>query len=99
SLKGSARYVLPKINHGKLVFNGKIIGMRGDPLPPGASPPPPIRLHIARFFDGQCSNEMCNLKVAHLSYGSCRSLSGQRVGVDVPAVVGLPCEVLVAASP
>jgi hypothetical protein len=67
SLKGSARYVLPKINHGKLVFNGKIIGMRGDPLPPGASPPPPIRLHIARFFDGQCSNEMCNLKVAHLS--------------------------------
>lgn len=67
SLKGSARYVLPKINHGKLVFNGKVIGMRGDPLPPGASPHPPIRLHIARFFDGQCSNEMCNLRVAHRS--------------------------------
>jgi hypothetical protein len=66
-LKESARYVLPKINHGKLVFNGKIIGMRSDPLPPGASSPPPIRLHIARFFDGQCSNEMCNLRVAHRS--------------------------------
>jgi hypothetical protein len=67
SLKGSARYVLPKINHGKVVFNGKIIGMGSDPLPPGTSPSPPIRLHIARFFDGQCSNEMCNLRVTHRS--------------------------------
>ena len=32
-------------------------------------------------------------------YGSCRSLSGQFVGVGVPALVGLLCEVLVAASP
>jgi hypothetical protein len=67
SLKGSARYVLPKINYGRLVFNGKIIGMRGDPLPPGPSSPPPIRLHIARFFDAQCSNEMCTLEVTHRS--------------------------------
>lgn len=63
SLKASARYVLPLTNHGRLTFNGKIIGMRGDPLPAGSSPPPPIRLHIARFFDAQCSNEMCNLQV------------------------------------
>jgi len=67
SLKGSARYVLPKMNHGRLVFNGKIIGMRGDPLPPGVTPPPPIPLHIARFFDGQCSNEMCTFKITHRS--------------------------------
>jgi hypothetical protein len=66
-LKGSARYVLPKMNYGRLVYNGKIIGMRGDPLPPGSSPTPPIRLHIARFFDGQCSNEMCTLQVTHRS--------------------------------
>ena len=67
SLKGSARYVLPKMNHGRLVFNGRVIGMRGDPLPPGATPPPPVRLHIARFFDGQCSNEMCTFKITHRS--------------------------------
>lgn len=65
SLKGSAPYVLPVANYGRLVFNGRIVGMRGDPLPPGGTAPPPIRLHIARFFDAQCSNEMCNLQVTH----------------------------------
>jgi 8-oxo-dGTP pyrophosphatase MutT (NUDIX family) len=67
SLKASAPYVLPKVNYGRLVFNGKIIGMRGDPLPPETSSPPPIRLHIAQFFDAQCSNEMCTLQVTHRS--------------------------------
>lgn len=70
SLKGSAPYVLPVINEGALVFNGKIIGMRGDPLPPGSNPSPPIGLHIARYFDGQCSNEMCSLQITHRSSGN-----------------------------
>jgi hypothetical protein len=65
ALKASAPHVLPVINHGRLVFNGKIIGMRGDPLPPESSSPPPIRLHVARFFDAQCSNEMCTMQVTH----------------------------------
>jgi 8-oxo-dGTP pyrophosphatase MutT (NUDIX family) len=76
-LKGSAPYVLPVRNHGRLVFNGKIIGMRGDPLPPATnsgSPGhpasrPPVRLHVARFFDAQCSNEMCTLRIAHRETG------------------------------
>ena len=68
-LKGSAPYVLPVSNYGRLVFNGKIIGMRGDPLPPESNPPTPIRLHIARFFDAQCSNEICNLQITHRSDG------------------------------
>jgi hypothetical protein len=68
-LKGSAPHVLAEVNYGRLVFNGKIIGMRGDPLPPGPSSPPPIPLHIARFFDAQCSNEMCTLQVTHRSGG------------------------------
>jgi ADP-ribose pyrophosphatase YjhB (NUDIX family) len=77
-LKGSAPYVLPVRNHGRLVFNGKIIGMRGDPLPSPSgpastaqSPPsrPPVRLHVARFFDAQCSNEMCTLRIAHRETG------------------------------
>lgn len=65
ALKASARYVLPVRNRGRLVFNGQIIGMHGDPLPPGTSPAPPVRLHIARFFDSQCSNEMCTLRITH----------------------------------
>jgi 8-oxo-dGTP pyrophosphatase MutT (NUDIX family) len=69
ALRSSARYVLPVCNHGRLVFNGKVIGMRGDPLPPGPSHAPPIRLHVAQFFDAQCSNEMCSLRITHRETG------------------------------
>jgi 8-oxo-dGTP pyrophosphatase MutT (NUDIX family) len=65
TLKASAPYVLPVCNHGRLVFNGKVVGMRGDPLPSGSRRVPPITLHIARFFDSQCSNEMCALRITH----------------------------------
>jgi 8-oxo-dGTP pyrophosphatase MutT (NUDIX family) len=68
-LKASAPYVLRVANHGRIVFNGKIIGMRSDPLPPGAAPVPPITLHVAHFFDAQCSNEMCTLRIAHRETG------------------------------
>lgn len=68
-LKSSAPRVLRVLNHGHLVFNGKIIGLRGDPLPPGAAPGPPVTLHVARFFDAQCSNEMCALRIAHRQTG------------------------------
>ncbi len=68
-LKASAPHVLRVVNHGRLVFNGKIIGLRSDPLPPGASPAPSITLHVARFFDAQCSNEMCTLRIAHRETG------------------------------
>ncbi len=61
-LKMIEQYVLPKLNAGRDVFNGKIIGMRGDPLP-GRTADHPIRLHVARFFDAQCSNEMCAYKI------------------------------------
>lgn len=64
-LQASARYVLPVRNHGRRVFNGQVVGMHGDPLPPGYSPAPPLRLHVARFFDAQCSNEMCGLRIIH----------------------------------
>jgi hypothetical protein len=43
--------------------------MHGDPLPPGPSPAPPIRLHVAQFFDAQCSNEMCTLRLIHRETG------------------------------
>jgi len=66
-LKSSAPYVLREARRGRVLFNGEIIGMHGDPLPPGPTPPPPIKIHIARFFDAQCSNEMCNLQITHRS--------------------------------
>jgi hypothetical protein len=69
SLRASAPYVLPVTSHGRLVFNGIIIGMHGDPLPPGPRQPQPIRLHVARFFDGQCSNELCALRITHRETG------------------------------
>jgi hypothetical protein len=69
SLKASAPYVLPICNHGRLVFNGKVVGMSGDPLPPVSSLTTPIKLHIARFFDCQCSNEMCALRITNRDTG------------------------------
>jgi 8-oxo-dGTP pyrophosphatase MutT (NUDIX family) len=40
--------------------------MRGDPLPDAVTP---VTLHVARFFDAQCSNEMCTLRIAHRETG------------------------------
>jgi hypothetical protein len=65
ALKASAPYVLPVCNHGRLVFNGKVVGMHGDPLPPGTWHAPPIMLRVASFFDSQCSNEICALRITH----------------------------------
>jgi hypothetical protein len=46
-----------------------------EPFPAGRVPPPggypdPVRLHVARFFDAQCSNEMCTLRIAHRETGA-----------------------------
>jgi 8-oxo-dGTP pyrophosphatase MutT (NUDIX family) len=68
TLKASAPYVLPVTSRGRLVFNGKVVGMRSDPLPPETFSTP-IRLHIAHFFDSQCSNEMCGLRITHRDTG------------------------------
>ncbi len=62
-LRAIAPYVLPACQRGHLVFNGEVVGMRGDPLPPRAGAAAPVRLHIARFFDFQCSNDLCALRI------------------------------------
>ena len=69
SLKASMPYLLPVISRGRLVFNGRVIGMHGDPLPRGPHAAEPIRLHVARFFDSQCSNEMCQMRITHRDGG------------------------------
>ncbi|WP_234995579.1 hypothetical protein [Streptoalloteichus hindustanus] len=68
-LKASAPYVLPVRNRGRLVFNGQVVGMRGDPLPRARGAGSPVTLHRARFFDAQCSNEMCSLRITHRETG------------------------------
>ncbi|GAB3573012.1 hypothetical protein GCM10027445_31490 [Amycolatopsis endophytica] len=62
-LKATAPYVLPLRARGRLLFNGKVVGMRGEPLP-SVGNGAPIRLHRTRFFDAQCSNELATLRIA-----------------------------------
>jgi hypothetical protein len=69
SLGAAAPHVLRACNHGRLVFNGEVVGMRGDPLPPMSGRVTPIELHTARFFDSQCSNDLCALRITHRDTG------------------------------
>jgi len=69
SLEASAPYVLAACNHGRLVFNGAVVGMRGDPLPPVSGAATVVGLHVARFFDSQCSNDLCALRITHRRTG------------------------------
>ncbi|HTU72003.1 MAG TPA: hypothetical protein VMG38_00655 [Trebonia sp.] len=63
-LKATAGQVLRVVNHGRRVFNGQVVGLRNDPLPG------PVTLHLARFFDVQCTNEMCTLRITHRPGGA-----------------------------
>ena len=88
---------------------------RIDPLDPMLKMEPddpgerdePAEIRITTFWQAETSGssrgECCHVatsrpEIAH-RYGSCRSLSGQLVGVGVPALVSLPRVVLVVASP
>lgn len=67
-LKATAPYVLPIRARGRLLFNGSVVGMRGEPLP-GAGGGASIRVHRARFFDAQCSNELCSMRITERETG------------------------------
>ncbi|UOX90071.1 hypothetical protein MUY14_05405 [Amycolatopsis sp. FBCC-B4732] len=69
SLKATAPHVLPLRARGRLLFNGPVVGMRGDPLPATGARPAPIRLHRARFFDAVCSNELGTLRITRTDTG------------------------------
>jgi len=68
-LMASAPYVLPVCNLGRLVFDGEVVGMRSDPLPSVCGGVAPLRLHVARFSDFQCSNDLCALRITHRGTG------------------------------
>jgi hypothetical protein len=69
ALKATAPHVLPLRARGRLLFNGPIVGMRGDPLPAAGARPAAIRLHRARFFDAVCSNELGTLRITRAGTG------------------------------
>lgn len=68
-LKATAPHVLPLRARGRVLFNGAIVGMRGEPLPAAGATPAPIRLHRARFFDAMCSNELSTLRITRTDTG------------------------------
>ena len=68
-LRASAPYVLAACNAGRVVFNGDVVGMRGDPLPADSGARAPLGLHRAGFFDAQCSNDLCTLRITHRGTG------------------------------
>ncbi|EQD81480.1 hypothetical protein [Saccharopolyspora erythraea] len=68
-LRATAPHVLPIRARGRLLFNGAVVGMRTDPLPGAGGAPTPIRLHRARFFDVQCSNELCSMRITRRDTG------------------------------
>ncbi|MEQ0565114.1 hypothetical protein ABJI51_39070 [Amycolatopsis sp. NEAU-NG30] len=69
ALKATAPHVLPLRARGRLLFNGPVVGMRGDPLPATGARPAPVRLHRARFFDAVCSNELGTLRITRAGTG------------------------------
>jgi hypothetical protein len=69
--------VLGETARGGLVFNGDVLGLADDPLPIAAHEGRPLRLHRARFFDAQCSNELCRLEIRHRSTGELLDLRQQ----------------------
>lgn len=68
-LRATAPHVLPLRARGRLLFNGRVVGMRGEPLPSAGVSGSPIRLHRARFFDSECSNGLCGMRVVDRATG------------------------------
>lgn len=67
NLRETAPQVLGTTVGGGVVFNGSVLGLSDDPT--SATDGRAIRLHRARFFDGQCSNELCRFTIRHRSSG------------------------------
>ncbi|MGH3804135.1 MAG: hypothetical protein ACRDTD_29180, partial [Pseudonocardiaceae bacterium] len=57
--------------------NGSVLGLVDDPLAAVSGESRPVRVHRARFFDGQCSNELCALLIRHRKTGELYDLQRQ----------------------
>jgi hypothetical protein len=69
-LRATAPYVLPRSTRHQVVFNGLVVGMRGDPLPPETVSVGALTLHRASFFDALCSNEICRYLITDRETGA-----------------------------
>lgn len=76
-LRDTAPQVLRTTVQGSVVFNGPVLGLVDDPLPSVTGGVRPVRAHRARFFDGQCSNELCALLIRHRGTGEVYDLREQ----------------------
>ncbi|MFE2753791.1 hypothetical protein ACFXGA_17525 [Actinosynnema sp. NPDC059335] len=63
-LRATAPHVLPLRARGRTLFNGRVVGLLDEPAGTG-----PVRLRHARFFDGECSNELCSLRIVDRASG------------------------------
>jgi hypothetical protein len=79
--KATAPYVLPLRARGRLLFNGAAVGMHDEPLPAADVPRGPLQLHRVRYFDAQCSNELCSLRATRRDTGESVDLR-QRALID-----------------
>lgn len=68
-LRATAPYVLPRSTRNRVVFNGMVVGMRSDPLPPETASVSPLTLHRASFYDALCSNEICRFQITDRETG------------------------------
>jgi 8-oxo-dGTP pyrophosphatase MutT (NUDIX family) len=57
-LRATAPHVLPLRARGRTLFNGRVVGLLDEPVGTG-----PVRMRHARFFDGECSNELCSMRI------------------------------------
>lgn len=64
SLHEYAPYILRQVSRGKRTFNGTVLGLRTDPLPGH-----PVHLRPASYFDGLCSNELCQFSLTNRATG------------------------------
>jgi hypothetical protein len=70
-LRATAPYVLPRSTRHRMVFNGLVVGMRGDPLPAvAAASGGSLTLHRANFYDAMCSNEICRYLITDRETGA-----------------------------
>lgn len=76
-LRGTAPQVLRSTTRGSLVFNGAVLGLVDDPLPIAGATQGRVELHRARFFDGQCSNELLALDIHQRKSGDRLALRGE----------------------
>lgn len=61
--------MLPRSTRHRVVFNGTVVGLRGDPLPPMTELAAPLTLHRARFYDVLCSNEIFAFEITDRETG------------------------------